>query len=206
MEVTLGLVALGVSIVATLIALLAPYYEHLRRGRLRMFSPRDIYFLPHPGVGFRVLMWSTARRGHRVREMLVRVRRDGEQAEFAAWRYRGELAGGVFVPFEGLEENHTFFFPHDGSKWEWRTGTHTLEVLAKIDEGEEELVLSTVTLNLPEDLAATYRHPRAQGVWFEWSRGKQDYICFANPPADDDESEKQRSRKGGTVSVNQDES
>ncbi|QDU21864.1 hypothetical protein ETAA1_38370 [Urbifossiella limnaea] len=45
-------IALVVSLIAAAIALVGPYLENLRTGRLRMFYPQDIYFMPHPGIGY----------------------------------------------------------------------------------------------------------------------------------------------------------
>jgi hypothetical protein len=114
--------------------------------------------------------------------MFIRVTRDGASAEFSAWRYRGELSSGAFVPFDGVDANHTFFFPHDDSEWDWSPGTHTLEIIAKIDEGEQDIVLCRVALELTDDFAMVLDGPEARGVWFEWSRRCQEYVCFADAP------------------------
>ncbi|WP_145241143.1 hypothetical protein [Urbifossiella limnaea] len=80
-----------------------------------------------------------------------------------------------------MDETHTFFFPQDGSEWEWRAGTHRIEVLAKIDESEEEVELTSVRVELTPHFAEVMNHPRSGGVWFQWSRRLDEYVCFAEP-------------------------
>jgi hypothetical protein len=66
-------------------------------------------------------------------------------------------------------------------------GSHALEIIAKVDEGEEEIVLCKVYVELTEDFATVLSGPEPRGVWFEWSRRAQEYVCFADSPEPESE-------------------
>lgn len=114
-------VPLVILLISLLVSLGTFWLAYLHRGRLRMTKPVVVFFgfdmesRPVPKVFLRMLLYSTAARGHVVEAMHVRLRHGEDESTFSFWGC-GEttnlIAGaGLHVSKVGFAANHHFLRP-----------------------------------------------------------------------------------------------
>ncbi len=121
-------------------------------------------------VFLRALLYATADRGQIIQSMFVVLRRDGEPQTFGVWVYgdRDQLlrGSGLYVGKEGVSSNHHFLLS-DGVQYEFRAGTHQLEVFAATAHQTKPHRLWSLPIELSEEQAAAIRKDGA-GIYFDW--------------------------------------
>src|ERR1700677_3724031 len=149
-----SMISLVLSVLSLALSILTAWLTLLRRGKLRMTRPTVIYFGPDGGprkdatlkVFLRTLLYSTAKRGRVIESMYVRLRRAESTQNFNIWTYgeKGELrrGSGLFVPETGVEANHHFLLPSDGTHFKFLPGEYHLEVFVSSVNAAPKILLS----------------------------------------------------------------
>src|SRR5436853_6333630 len=90
---TKDIVSLAISVIALVISATTAWLTLFRRGTVKMTQPTVIFFGPDndgegsPKVFLRTLLYSTAKRGHIVESMWVKLRRGESSQIFNIWVY-----------------------------------------------------------------------------------------------------------------------
>ncbi len=181
---------IGIAALSLMASALTLWLTLLRRGRLRMTRPTQLMFTvggaaKEPQVYFRALLYSTARRGHVVENMFVRLRR-GESAQTLSVWVCGEdrlvRGGGIYVGPDGSVLNHHFLHPSDGSTYRFAPGQYSLEVFADVVGRSVAVPLARVNLVLSPEHSATIEKGRSC-VFFDWGADSRGYLarCVDEP-------------------------
>lgn len=183
-------VSLAASFLALAISALTAWLTLLRRGRVRMTQPTQIYFGPdgprdeaktHNKVYLRTLLYSTAKRGQLIEAMWLRLRRTETTQNLNVWVY-GEKrplsrGSGLFVGESGVTANHHFLAPFDGAPFEFAEGVYSLEVFATVVGRRQPTSLFATQLTVSSEQAVALRDP-ANGLYFEWGPDSKAYHPF----------------------------
>jgi hypothetical protein len=151
------------------------------RGAVKMTQPTLIAFLDaregRPKVYLRTLLYSTARRGHVVESMFLRLRRGESHQNFNIWVYGEERlarGSGIYVGHEGVTFNHHFLPPNDGTPFRFLAGDYELEIHASLVSRSSALLLSRVRLHLSEQQATALEDQQC-AVFFDWGPDSSKY-------------------------------
>lgn len=177
----------GLSSVAFLLSALTAWVTLLRRGRLFMVRPSQIYFGSErgeqaergrrPKVYLRTTLFSSGKRGNIVESLYVRVRRGETVQNFNIWVFgEKQLSRGsaLYVGEQGVASNHHFLLPEDGTSFVWLEGEYILQVHANLVPGQHSLQLHESRLALGDQDAAALRQGSC-GVFFDWSPETKQY-------------------------------
>jgi hypothetical protein len=174
----LDLLSLGVAAVSMGISGVTAWLTLGRRGRLRCAQPPTIYFGPdgareqHPKVFVRLLLYTSAARGHIVEGMFARLHRGDSVQTFGVWVVgkSGDLhrGAGVAVRQEGTALDHHFLLPSDGTAYQFLAGEYKLHLFAIVVGRSKPYRLTTVELPVTESQAERLRE-KATGLYFDWS-------------------------------------
>lgn len=172
-------ISLAAAVLALIISALTAWLTLFRRGTVRMTQPTVVFFGPDggrpdrrplPKVFLRTLLYSTSERGQILQNMFVVLRRHSEQETFGVWVYgeRDNLlrGSGLYVGKEGVSCNHHYLLS-DSSRYEFRAGTHQLEVYAATAHQTKPHRLWSLPIDLTEEQAAGISNDGA-GVYFDW--------------------------------------
>jgi hypothetical protein len=159
-----------------------------RRGRLRMTHPNVIAFAfdgadGPPKIFFRSLLFSTARRGHVIEGMYLRLSNPKVSHVFSDWGYgddRLTFGSGLNVPYEGFASNHHFLLPKTETGFNFQEGEHNIEVYARVVHKKSTLLLSQLRLSLNEPEAKILNERRH--VIFTWDPIKETYSVSQRAP------------------------
>lgn len=177
-------VILAISSLALLVSATTLYLTFFRRGRLKATWPAVIYFGPDGSkqdgpnkVFLRTLLYSTARRGHVVESMHVRLTRGETRQNFSIWVYGEDrlLRGsGLFVGEQGFASNHHFVLPADGATFSFVPGQYELRLFAKCvgQRRSRELVALRLVVG---DIQSAALIKRDGGLYFDWGPDQQAY-------------------------------
>ena len=134
LSITISALALAVSSMTAWLTL-------FRRGTVKMTQPTAIYFgpdaprshadAPPPKVYLRALLFATSKRGRVIESMHVALSRNETHQNFNIWVYGEERlvrGSGLFVGETGVEANHHFLTPKDGSSFGFIEGRYRLDV------------------------------------------------------------------------------
>ena len=171
---TLPIASIIVAALSFVVSATTAYLSLLRRGTVKMTRPTTIAFLgarttDGPKIYLRTLLYCTARRGHVVESMFVRLRRGESHQTFNVWLYGDQkLAGGagLYVGHEGVTFNHHFVLPRDGTKFEFLPGEYSLEIFAALVNASP-LRLTQLHLHLTEQQAEALKDKQC-GIFFDW--------------------------------------
>jgi hypothetical protein len=179
MEATIPAVSLAVSVLALSISALTAWLTLLRRGTIRMTRPTTIFFGPDGGpptkrprmkVYLRTLLYATSRRGRVIESIYVRLTRGETSQSFSIWVYgdKGDLhrGSGLYVPESGIEANHHFLLPADGTAFQFLPGTYTISVFATVVGVKGPRLLHSDKLELGAAESDALRNTN-QGVYFD---------------------------------------
>ena len=92
-----------------------------------------------------------------------------------------KIGSGLRVGEDGVSFNHHFLPPRDASAFEFLPGEYAIDIYARILNRNAPMLLSTVKVVLPHDLA-TALSDRTMGVLFTWRPDSQQYIGEASEP------------------------
>lgn len=170
-------VPLLISLVSLVVSLGTFWLAYLHRGRLRMTKPVVVFFgfdmesRPVPKVFLRMLLYSTAARGHVVEALHVRLGHDGDKSTFSFWGC-GETTNlsagaGLHVSRAGFAANHHFLLPFHDRPYRFSAGRYEIDVIANVVGSRKPVRLMKIDVDLTGELAAALG--RNEGVLFERS-------------------------------------
>jgi hypothetical protein len=131
----------------------------------------------------RTLLYSTARRGHVIESMFIRLRRGQASQTFSFWGYGEQklyVGSGLFVGHEGVAVNHHFLLPKDGSRFEFLPGDYALDVFAVLVNGRSPLLLAQVELHVTERHAEAINNEQS-ALFFNWGPDSGKYHTHIDP-------------------------
>ena len=176
----------SISCLALVVAGVTAWLTFFRRGRLVMTQPTTVFLGPD-GLAFdgerckvylRTLLYCTAKRGYVLESLYLSLQRNEGKQNFNVWVYgnKGELqrGSGLFVPQEGINFDHHFLLPKDGTSFSFLPGTYTLRVFAKGVGQTTSSELTRITLSITEAQANELAKPQT-GLYFDWGPDQQSY-------------------------------
>jgi hypothetical protein len=154
-------------------------------------SPRSNLDVPAPKVFLRTLLFSTSKRGRVVESMHVALSRNETHQNFNVWVYGNEKlvrGSGLFVGETGVEANHHFLAPRDGSSFRFTEGHYNLDVFARLLGDQTQTRLFSQALDVSRELAESLAKPNA-GLYFDWGPDSSRYLPHVEnrPPSPDPE-------------------
>jgi len=182
------MIPLVISALALLVSITTAWLTLFRRGTVRMTHPTVIYFGPdagaspddpRPKVFLRALLFSTAKRGRVLQCMHIALSRNETRQNFNVWVYGdGKLVrgSGLFVGETGVEANHHFLAPRDGSSFRFTEGRYRLDVFAHLLGDEHRTRLFSQTLEVSRELAAALAATPNAGLYFDWGPDAEGYL------------------------------
>ena len=186
--------ALVFSAISVVVAVTSAWLTLWRSGKLRMTRPTFIAFVDDeetsdgPKVFLRSLLFSSAKKGHVVNTMYVRLRRGETSQTFNVWTHgeRGENSrgSGLFVGPEGVALNHHFCLPKDGSTYPFLAGEYALDVFATLVGSDQPVRLDTIKLLLTPAHSEATKSGRS-AVYFDWGADQAAYHAHVEvrPPS-----------------------
>ena len=192
LSITISALALAVSSVTAWLTL-------IRRGTVKMTQPTVIYFgpdaprphdnSPFPKVYLRTLLFSTSKRGRVIESMHVALFRNETHQNFNIWVYGNERlvrGSGLFVGEAGVEANHHFLTPKDGTAFRFIEGHYRLDVLARLLGDQKQTRLFSQTLEISREIATSLTEAHT-GLYFDWGPDSSRYLPHVDkrPPSPD---------------------
>jgi hypothetical protein len=150
-----------VPVVVSTLSLLVPvttmWLTMFRRGAVKMTQPTVIYFgpdggssphHPQPKVFLRSLLFCTSKRGRIIESRHIALSRNETRQNFNVWVYGNDRlvrGSGLFVGETGVEANHHFLAPRDGTSFRFAEGHYRLDVFARLlgDKNQTRLFSQT---------------------------------------------------------------
>jgi hypothetical protein len=148
-----------ISVLSLAVSALTAWLTLFRRGRIKMTQPTVIFFgpdsgrtneAPLPKVYLRALLFATSKRGRVIESMYVALSRNETRQNFNIWVYGNEKlarGSGLFVGETGVEANHHFLIPRDGSTFHFTEGRYRMDVFAKLLGDRSQTLLLTAPRN-----------------------------------------------------------
>src|SRR5579863_3734317 len=133
-------ISAAVSTLALAVSSITAWLTLFRRGTIKMTQPTVIFFgpdsgrpneSPEPKIYLRALLFATSKRGRVIESMYVALSRNETRQNFNIWVYGNEKlvrGSGLFVGETGVEANHHFLIPRDGSDFHFTEGRYKMEV------------------------------------------------------------------------------
>jgi hypothetical protein len=191
LQVMVDPISTTISILALSVSAVTAWLTLFRKGTVKMTQPTVIFFgpdsgrdneSPKPKVYLRTLLFATSRRGRVIESMYVALSRNETRQNFNIWVYgNGKLArgSGLFVGWTGVEANHHFLIPRDGSTFRFTEGHYRMDVFAKLLGNRAQTLLLSQTLEIPRETAALLEKPDA-GLYFDWGPDSSRYLLFVD--------------------------
>jgi hypothetical protein len=167
-----------------------------------MTQPTVIYFGPDApdarnGVApskvfLRTLLFSTSKRGRIIESMHVTLSRNETHQNFNIWVYGNERlvrGSGLFVGEAGVEANHHFLIPKDGTSFSFVEGRYRLDVFARLLGDQKLTKLFSQTLEISPEIAASIASPN-KGLYFDWGPDSSRYLSHVDERPTSLDSEK----------------
>lgn len=191
-SITISALALGVSSATA-------WFTVFRLGTVKMTQPTVIFFGPDapraddgpppPKVYLRTLLFATSKRGRVIESMHITLSRNETHQNFNIWVYGNERlvrGSGLFVGETGVEANHHFLTPKDGSSFSFVEGRYRMEVFAHLLGDRRLTKLFSQELEISIELATLLKQPHA-GLYFDWGPDSSRYLPHIDerPPAPD---------------------
>jgi hypothetical protein len=180
-KVNKEIITICISVLAFIISAITAWLTLFRKGTVKMTQPTVFFFGPDSidsrKVFLRTLLYCTAKRGHIVESMWVKLRRGESAQTFNIWVYGdSSLArgSGLYVGENGVACNHHFLLPKDGTSFEFLPGQYLIEVYASLVNSKTPLLLSQLKLFLTKEQAEAIRDENA-GVFFDWGPDSMTY-------------------------------
>ena len=175
-------IAIVISVFSLMVSVVTVWLTLLRKGKLKMTQPTMVFFGPDGPIGpqkvvLRTLLYSTARRGHIVENMFVKLRCGETTQTFSVWCYGDNpwvRGSGLRVGYEGIAYYHHFLLHDTITKWEFANGEYLVEVFASLVNVPKPLLLSRLHLSISKELSTALR-TRDCGIFFDWWPDSQQY-------------------------------
>jgi hypothetical protein len=189
LSITISALALGVSSLTAWLTL-------FRKGTVKMTQPTIIFFghdlpsahddLPLPKVTLRTLLFSTSKRGRIIESMHITLSRNETHQNFNIWVYGNERlvrGSGLFVGETGVEANHHFLTPKDGTSFSFIEGHYRMDVFARLLGDMKLTQLFSQELEISRELAASLKSSNI-GAIFDWGPDSSRYLSHVDerPP------------------------
>ncbi len=178
-------IAIIISGTALAVSLIAMWMTLFRRGSLKMTQPTTVMFGPDgrhheggPKIFLRALLYSTAKRGHVIENMFVRLSRGEHRQSFPIWVLGNERlfrGSGIFVGEQGVVADHHFLLPPDAERYAFKAGEYRLEVFARVVGASQASPLWSNSLIISESDAAALAKPN-NAIYFDWGPDSNRYI------------------------------
>lgn len=178
-------IAIIISGTALSVSLVTMWMTLFRRGALKMTQPTTVMFGPdgrhHEGgskIYLRALLYSTAKRGHVIENMFVRLSRGEHRQSFPIWVLGNERlfrGSGIFVGEQGVVADHHFLLPPDTDKYAFKAGEYRLDVFARVVGASQAEPLWSNSLTISEGNAAMLAQPH-NAIYFDWGPDSNRYI------------------------------
>ncbi len=177
----------AVSAIALAASLFTLWFTILRRGTVKSTHPAFIAVrydfvnksLPLAKVVFRVLLFSTGKRGRVVESLFLIVSNGQHQTEFSYWGLSDTdivRGGGLFVSDTGVVTYHRFNPLETDEVFQFLPGSYSLELKAKLLGQRATTSLWKIPLEIPPGAFADGILQNA-AVHFNWSPGEGRYIA-----------------------------
>jgi len=188
-----SIIAIAISATALAVSLITMWVTLFRRGALKMTQPTTVMFGPDgerldgdSKVYLRALLYSTAKRGHVIENMFIRLSRGEHRQSFPIWVLGDERlarGSGLFVGEQGVVANHHFLLAPDSEKYIFRAGAYRLEVFARLVGETEPTKLWSSELAISNEEAAKLAQPNC-ALYFDWGPDSDRYISTvkSKPP------------------------
>jgi len=189
--------SISISALALSVSSITAWLTLFRRGTVRMTQPAVIFFgpdaprsadrSPSPKVYLRTLLFSTSKRGRVIESMHVTLVRNETRQNFNIWVYGNERlvrGSGLFVGETGVEANHHFLTPHDGTAFTFVEGHYRMVVFARLLGDRKQTQLFSQELDISRETAASLEQPSA-GLYFDWGPDSSRYLSDVDerPPS-----------------------
>lgn len=178
------LIPVIISTLALIVSVTTAWFTFFRKGRIRMTQPTMIFFGPDgmkgpPKVFLRTLLHSTAKRGHVIEGMHLKLRRAESVQTFNVWVYGDSSSSlargsGLYVGEQGIACNHHFLLPRDGTTYQFLSGEYIVEVYVSPIKAETSHLLSTTKVILSVEEAQAITQDKA-GIFFDWGPDSRAY-------------------------------
>jgi hypothetical protein len=184
---SLQIMTIAISGLSLVISGLVAWLTLLRRGKLKMTQPTMVFFgsdSPHgpQKVVLRTLLYSTARRGHIVENMFVRLRYNETTQKFDYWAYGEKTSvrgSGLRVGYEGVAYYHHFLLHEDVTNWKFADGNYVVEVFATLVNFSKPLLLSRLNLTVSNKVS-NIAIKENMGIFFDWEPDSKQYHSHIN--------------------------
>jgi hypothetical protein len=180
-------IAIIIAGTALIISFTTMWVTFFRRGKLKITQPTTVMFGPDgehhdgdPKIYLRALLYSTAKRGHVIENMFIRLARGEHRQNFAIWVLGNETlarGSGIFVSEQGVVANHHFLLPPDADKYIFKAGEYRLEVFARIVGVTEAEKLWSSSLMISESDAIKLARPNS-AIYFDYGPDSNRYISI----------------------------
>lgn len=180
-------IAIVTSGAALAVSLITMWVTLFRRGALKMTQPTTVMFGPDgehhdgdPKVYLRCLLYSTAKRGHVIENMFVRLSRGEHRQSFPIWVLGNEKlarGSGIFVGEQGVVANHHFLLPPDADKYVFRAGEYRVEVFARIVGANQAELMWSSSLAISDGHAVKLALSN-NAIYFDWGPDSNRYISI----------------------------
>jgi hypothetical protein len=192
-----GVISITISVLALGVSSLTAWLTLFRRGTVKMTQPTVIFFGPDaprthddpppPKVYLRTLLFSTSKRGRVIESVHGTLSRNETHQNFNIWVYGNERlvrGSGLFVGETGVEANHHFLTPKDGTSFSFVGGHYRMDVFARLLGDQKQTKLFSQELEISRELAASLKRPNA-GVYFDWGPDSSRYLSHVDerPPS-----------------------
>jgi hypothetical protein len=124
--------------------------------------------------------------------MYVALSRNETRQNFNIWVYGNQKlarGSGLFVGETGVEANHHFLIPRDGSTFHFTEGRYRIDVFAKMLGDSSQTLLFSQALEISHETAALLEDPAA-GVYFDLGPDSSRYLQYVDkrptPPDPED--------------------
>lgn len=184
--IELNIISIVISFFAFATSAYTIYMTLLRKGKVKATKPTVIFFGYEkssdnhimPKIFLRTLIFSTAKRGHVIENMYLKVIRNETIQNFNIWVY-GETnnlvrGSGIFVGDTGVIMNHHFLPPKDATDFRFLIGTYELQLFVSILGKKNPINLCSLSLNISSEQARTMTD-YDYGLFFDWGPDSKEY-------------------------------
>lgn len=184
-------VSTAISVLALSVSAATAWLTLFRRGTVKMTQPTVIFFGPDSGranepplpkVFLRALIFATPKRGRVIENMYVALSRNETRQNFNIWVYgNGKLTrgSGLFVGETGVEANHHFLIPRDGSAFHFTEGRYRMNVFAKLLGDRSQTLLFSQVLEISHE-SAIHLEDADAGLYFDWGPDSARYLQYVD--------------------------
>ena len=186
MDIRLEIIALIFSGVAIAISLLTFYFSQLRKGKVKLSKPNQIWFgLPDLSkkrrghILIKSVLYSTGSQGQIIERLYAKLDTNNSSKEFSGWVIGKQSdtykPGGMKISKEGYVGDHHFIHPKDGTSYSFKTGDYLLRIFAKIAGKETDVLLQKINLEIPVNFSKNLS--TAKGVYFNFHSSNGNYVA-----------------------------